>query len=331
MKAATTLLEISKILKLSPSTVSRALKNHPDIAPATRDKVLQLANKLDYEPNLNAVGLRTSKTKEIAVIVPGLSGFFYDSFISAVEDECRKAGYSPMILLSGDNPEIENENLKICKQRRVQGVLVCLTPNTTNFDSFARLEKLEIAVVYFDKVPQGEEFTTVRVGDEEAAQLAAEELITKGKKKVLSLFGDLKMSISSRRLLAYKDAFAKAGKDNSYVVEYATSSRIAEHLTMKAFASPDKPDAIFCMSDEILIGVMKAVQRVKIRYPEDTGIIAISNGFFPTLYSPEITYVETSGYKLGQLAFTTVLQRINEQNPSRDNALSSQLVVKESI
>ena len=79
MKPVTTVFELSKILKLSPSTVSRALKNHPDIAPETRKKVLELAQKLDYEPNLYAVGLRTRRTKEFAVIVPNLSGFFYDS------------------------------------------------------------------------------------------------------------------------------------------------------------------------------------------------------------------------------------------------------------
>ena len=102
-----TLKRIAEVLGLSISTVSRALKNHPDIAPETRKKVLELARKLDYEPNLYAVGLRTRKTKEFAVIVPNLSGFFYDSFISAVEQEARLLGYSLFILLSGDDPDLE--------------------------------------------------------------------------------------------------------------------------------------------------------------------------------------------------------------------------------
>ena len=72
-----------------------------------------------------------------------------------------------------------------------------------------------------------------------------------------------------------------------------------------------KPDAIFCMSDEILTGVMKSIQKKKLNIPSDLSIIAISNGFIPKLYYPEITYVETSGYKLGKLAFASMLACLN--------------------
>jgi LacI family transcriptional regulator len=331
MKAATTLLEISKLLKLSPSTVSRALKNHPDISPATRDKVLELAQKLDYEPNLNAVGLRTSNSKEIAVIVPSLSGFFYDSFISAIEDEGRKFGYSTIILLSGDDPQVESENLKICKQRRVQGVFACLTSNTTSLEPFSRLKKVEISIIFFDKVPSSGDEITVRVGDEEAALLAATRLIEKGKKRILALFADPKMSITQRRIRALRTVFENRSRSEDFMVEYATSPKAAEHFMMKAYGADNKPDAVFCMSDEILIGVMKAVQRLKINYPEDLGIIAISNGFFPKLYSPEITFVETSGYRLGKLAFSRMLEEFDGKGLVNDLALKAELFPGESL
>lgn len=326
MKTATTLLEISKILKLSPSTVSRALKNHPDIAPATREKVIALAEKLDYEPNLNAVGLRTSDSRELAVIVPNLSGFFYDSFISAVEEETRRIGFSLIILLSGDDPAVEIENLKICKQRRVGGVLICITPATTSMEHILRVQKLEIPVVFFDKIPSLENQNTVRVGDEEAATLAAQQLISKQKKHILSIFGDLKMSISSRRLNAYQEFFRQYNSESNLVIVYATSSAEAEQCVRNAFANEKKPDAIFCMSDEILIGVMKAIQVLKVRCPEEVGIISISNGFFPKLYSPEITYVETSGFKLGKLAFQRIMDYKNGVTDPIDQALKCEVV-----
>jgi LacI family transcriptional regulator len=326
MKTATTLLEISKILKLSPSTVSRALKNHPDIAPATKQKVLELATKLDYEPNLAAVGLRTSNSKELGVIVPNLSGFFYDSFISALEEEARRIGYSLVILLSGDDPVVEAENVKICKQRRVKGVFVCVTPYTSSLEPFHRLLRLEIPVVFFDKIPAAEKLNTVRVADEESAMLAANHLIKKERENILSLFGDLNMSISARRLAAYNEVFRKQNRVNTIVVREAVSTAEAERLVQEAFSSVRKPDAIFCMSDEILIGVMKAIQVMKINYPQDTGIIAISNGFFPTLYAPEITYVETSGFKLGKLAFGRLMSYIEGDVTPADLTVKSELV-----
>jgi LacI family transcriptional regulator len=330
MKSATTLLQISKILKLSPSTVSRALKNHPDIASGTREKVLELATKLDYEPNLNAVGLRTSDNKEIAVMVPNLTGFFYDSFISAVEEECRKIGYSLIILLSGDDPNVEAENLKICKQRRVKGVLACVSPGTSSTDPFEKLIRVEIPVVFFDKIPLEKKFNTVRVADEEAATLAAEFLLSRNRGKILSLFGDLKMSISSRRLEAYQTIFKQANFEN-FIISEAVSADAAETIVRESFSAGKKPDAIFCMSDEILIGVMKAIQVLGISYPQEVGIIAISNGFFPRLYFPEITYVETSGHKLGKLSFDRMFESIQGDAETRDLTVQSVLVEGGSI
>lgn len=331
MKAAATLLEISKILNVSPSTVSRALKNHPDISPATRNRVLELAGKLDYEPNLNAVGLRTSNSREIAVIVPNLSGFFYDSFISAVEEEARRKGYSTIILLSGDDPEVETENLKICKQRRVRGVLACLTSRTSSVEAFARLKKVEISVVFFDKVPMSSGEITVRVGDEEAAILAAEHLIEKNKRKILALFADPKMSITSKRISSFEKVFADHSRQNDYSIEFATSSSAAEEIVIASCNAKKNFDSVFCMSDEILIGVMKAVQKLKIKYPQELGILSISNGFFPRLYSPEITYIETSGFSLGKLAFERMLQEIDGVGVEMDLALKSTIVTGESL
>lgn len=331
MKTATTILELSKLLKLSPSTVSRALKNHPDIAPETRKKILELADKLDYEPNLNAVGLRTSNSKEFAVIVPNLSGFFYDSFITSVEEEARKIGYSLIVLLSGDDPAVESENVKICRQRRVKGVFVCVTPTTSAMEQFQKLVNQEIPVVFFDKIPPTVKFNTIRVADEEAATLAADHLISKGKKKILSLFGDPKMSISEKRLTAFQNIFHAHGLSENLIIKEATTSLAAEKIVTDAFTSHEKPDAVFCMSDEILIGAMKAVQKLKITYPRDVGILAISSGFFPKLYVPEITYIETSGNKLGKLAFQRAMECVEGDTTPADLTVKSQLMEGTSI
>lgn len=326
MKPVTTVFELSKILKLSPSTVSRALKNHPDIAPETRKKVLELAQKLDYEPNLYAVGLRTRRTKEFAVIVPNLSGFFYDSFISAVEQEARLLGYSLFILLSGDDPAVEIANLKVCIQRKVEGVFACITPQTKEFTHFEKMQKIDLPLVFFDKVPFQNGFTKVCVADEQAARLAADSLINSRRKRILSIFGDMQMSISKRRHDAYLQVFDEHSLSDEVIVDFATNAEEARQRVFLAFGKTEKPQAIFCMSDEILIGAMKAVQMMELKVPDEIALISISNGFFPKLYHPEITYVETSGYKLGKLAFDRMIAYIQGRKEAEELIVESVLV-----
>ena len=148
-----TLKRISQVLGLSISTVSRALKNHPDISQKTKTRVHELATSLDYEPNMNAISLRSKKNNLIGLIVPTISGFFYGSFISAIEKECRKSGYTLLILQSGNNAEQEIESLKVCRQNRVTGLFVCLSVQTNNFLAFEKVKEADIPLVFFDKVP----------------------------------------------------------------------------------------------------------------------------------------------------------------------------------
>lgn len=306
----TTLKKIAQVLDISISTVSRALKNHPDISVATKQKVMELAQTLEYEPNAMAVNLRSKSTKVFGVMIPSVTNSFYDSFISAVEKEARKSGYSLMILQSNDNPDAELENLKIYRQNRVSGLFACISHETVNLAPYEKMKVAGIPVVFFDKVPDGGGFNAICLADHDSAILAAETLIEKNKKNILAIFGNENLSITKRRL----DAFEKTMLNNKNIkltVCYANNRLQAEEKTEHFFQPKIKPDAVFCMSDEILIGVMKSLQKMKITIPNETSVIALSDGFFPKLYYPEITYVETSGYKLGKLAHERMMDCIH--------------------
>jgi len=139
MKPNTTLKKISDKLQISISTVSRALKNHPDISEHTKQKVKELAELMDYEPNSYAISLRTNNSKVFCIMVPQISNLFYHSFIGAVEEEARLHGYSLMILQSGNDPEIEIANLKLCRQNRVAGIFVSISNSTTDIQPFLKM------------------------------------------------------------------------------------------------------------------------------------------------------------------------------------------------
>lgn len=319
-----TLKRISEVLGLSISTVSRALKNHPDISAETKKKVIELAETLDYEPNINAINLRSKKNRVLALIVPSISGFFYDSFISAVEEECRNNSYTLMILQSGNNAKMESSNLRICRQNRISGLFACLSTETISTDDYDKFREADIPLVFFDKVPDGD-YNKICIADEQAAKLAAELLLEKNKKKILALFGNKILSITRKRLPAFQKIISLQ-KDVATYVEYCNSSEEAKKIALEYFSKKQKPDAVFCMSDEILIGVMKCLHELKINIPEETAVITLSDGFLPKLYTPEITFVETSGYKLGKLAFTRMINCLNGINDPIEMFTTSALV-----
>jgi LacI family transcriptional regulator len=262
---------------------------------------------MDYEPNAYAIQLRTQNSKILGVIVPAISNLFYDSFIAAIEEESRNNGYALMILQSSHNPENELNNLKIFRQNRVSGVFACLSSSSENLEVYQKMNDRDIPVVFFDIVPKDNRFTKVRMADERSAIMAAENIIKRNAKKVLAIFGDDNLSITQKR----KAAFQKFLQDFapkihcSYV--HAANTKEAEDLMKKFATKTQKIDTVFCMTDEILIGVMRTIQELQLKIPSDIGVISISNGFIPNLYYPRISYVETSGHELGKLAFVQMM------------------------
>ena len=325
-----TLKRISEALGLSISTVSRALKNHPDISEATKKRVNELAEFLNYEPNINAINLRAKKNRVLGLIVPTISGFFYDFFISAVEEECRANDYTLMILQSGNDAVTEINNLSICRQNRISGLFVCLSTNTSGMTAFDKFKEADIPLVFFDKVPDGNGYNKVCIADGEAATLAAKLLLEKNKKNILSIFGNISLSITRSRLHAFNLMIASKKKAINNI-EHCNSSVEAKNITDGYFSKKKYPDAVFCMSDEILIGVMKSLNELKIEIPAKTSVLALSNGFLPKLYHPEITYIETSGYKLGKLAFVTMMHCINGKTEPVEMFTNSPLVKGNSL
>ncbi len=303
MQQSSTLKQLSEILNISVSTVSRALNNHPDISQETKKKVRELANTLEYEPNHHAIFLRNNRSNVLGILVPLLDDFFYESFAAAVEEDARAMGYSVIIMQSRESKDTEAANLRLLKSNRIAGVFVSNTGETDDISFFLRLHDTKVPVVFFDRVPAAEGCNKVCFADEAAATIAAEALIAKKRKKVLALFGHSKLSTSKKRFASFTKTFQEKSPDTVIAHQFILSMEDAKTATVAALKSKQRPDAVFCMSDLILMGAMQAVHEKGLRVPEDIAVISVSNGLIPTLYNPKITYVETSGYKLGKMAF----------------------------
>jgi LacI family transcriptional regulator len=321
-----TLKKLSEALGISISTVSRALKDHPDISAATKLKVKELAAAMEYEPNSYAVQLRTRQSNVLGLLVPSIDNFFYDSFIAAVEDEARKFGYSVLIMQSRDDVGIETANLNIFRKNMAMGVFATVSIATEDMAPFHKLEDMKIPVIFFDRVPEESGFHTVCLSDADAARLAAEAIVEKKKNNILALFGHPHLSISKVRSKTFVDTIKQQLPSATVTVDFPEQPEPSKEITLKALKSENPPDVIFCMGDLILIGVMRAIHELNLKVPEDVAVISISNGFIPTMYNPAITYVETSGYKLGKLSFSQMLGRLKGEDVSENVCVESILV-----
>ena len=326
-----TLKRLSEVLGISISTVSRALKDHPDISEKTKAKVKELATALEYEPNNYAVQLRTRQSNVLGILVPFIDNFFYDSFIAAVEEDARFHGYSVLIMQSRDKAVIETTNLHLFRKNMVMGVFAAVSIETEDMAPYKKMDDMKIPVVFFDRVPEQAGYHKVCLADETAARMASEAIIDKKKKKVLGLFGHPHLSITRIRHASFKNTFEKLAPKTKLLFEFPQNISDSKSAAMNALKDKNPPDAIFCMGDQILIGVMYAIHKLKLRVPEDVSVISISNGLFPTMYDPKITYVETSGFKLGKLAFAQMLSCLKNNLLPEEVILESILVEGGSI
>lgn len=326
MVQQSTLKQLSEVLGLSISTVSRALKDHPDISESTKKKVKELALAMEYEPNSYAVQLRTKHNNVLGILVPTINNFFYDSFIAAVEEEARLQGYSVLIMQSRDDLQIEKSNLNIFRKNMIAGLFASISIETEDINPFYKLNDLNTPVMFFDRVPESDGCNKVCFADADTGRMAAEAIIRKGKKKVLALFGHPHLSITRKRLESFLETFKAESPDTEIDIQFPEHQMPAKEATLAALDQNGKPDVIFCMGDLILIGVMYALHERKMKVPDDIAVIGISNGFIPTQYDPKITHVETSGYKLGKKAFIQMLKCLQGNQTAEEVFIESVLV-----
>ena len=187
MSSPITIKDIAKALNISASTVSRALKNHPDISRETKNAVNELAAKLRYKPNAVALSLKNSRTNTIGVIIPEVVHYFFSSVISGIEDVTYEAGYNVMVCQSNERYEREVINAQALESNRVEGALVSISKETHDFSHLQYLEDNGIPLVFFDRAPEDLDVDRVIIDDCKAAYNATTHLIETGCKRVAHL------------------------------------------------------------------------------------------------------------------------------------------------
>jgi len=311
-KPQITIKDIGRALSISPSTVSRALKNHPDISQATKDAVNKYAKEFNYKPNTLALSLRTSKNNTIGVIVPEIVHYFFSSILSGIEQVANLQGYNVIICQSSENYEKEVRNAEALIATRVSGVLACLSKNTTNYDHFQDIIDSDIPLVFFDRICIGINTDRVVVDDYAGAFAAVEYLIQTGCKRIAFYSSPFHLEISKNRKNGYMDALRKYNISvDDLLIRVCDTREEAIIITPEILDLPNRPDGFFAINDHCAAGILYAVKLAKLRIPQDVAIFGFSDGELAKACDPMLSTVEQHGYEMGKNAASLLLSKIN--------------------
>jgi len=316
-KSRTTITEIAKELGIAPSSVSRALNNHPAISTKTRDAVIELARKLNYQPNLLALNLLKKRTNTIGVIVPEITSYFFSSIISGIQDLLNPMGVNMIIGQSNESFEEEKSLIRTFASIRVDGFLISPSSETKNFEHLLILTENNIPLVIFDRDCEGIEVDKVFVDEYKGAFQAVEYLIKTGCRRIAHIAGPPSLSTAKHRLEAYKDALKlhDIPVRDEYIIEaegFMPENGIDP--TKQLLALPTPPDAIFTINDGVAIGAMYVIKEAGIKIPDDISIIGFDDDPHSCYFKPSLSTVWQPTYEMGMLSARILMKRVNSNN-----------------
>lgn len=313
---AVTLKQIAKKLNISVTTVSKALKDYPDVSNKTKLLVRDLAKSLNYVPNSFAVNFRTQQSKTIGVIIPDLVHHFFSTVIKGVLNEAEKRGYLVILMQSNELYELEKKQVDLLINKGVDGILISLSNKTNNFLHLKKILDHDIPLILFDKISKSINCSKVIIDDRKAAYDVVTYLINKGYKRIAQFRGGLNPQNSIDRFLGYKQALLDHNIEYDKSLVYICDNNSdfedgyanAEKL-MKDHG--DNVDAVFSINDLIAIGTLKYFAENKIKVPEKIAVFGFSNWLMSSVVTPSLSTVEQPGYKMGKRSARRLLYEID--------------------
>ncbi len=310
-----TLKDIAEELGISVSTVSRALRDHPDISVATKKRVLAAAEKYNYQPNQLAQSLQKKRSNTIGVIVPEIRHHFFSTVISGIEEIAYEHGYTIMVCQSNETLAREILNTQALVANRVAGLLIAISSETTRFDHLSAVLGQGIPMVQFDRVVEELPTSKVVVDDYRAAYEAVAHLIESGYRRIGHLAGQEGIALNRHRFEGYRDAM----RDNGLEVE----SRFYLHGGYREvdgrqgaeryLAMDELPEAILAINDPVAVGLFTRFKEAGVRIPDDVALVGFSDTPAAALIEPGLTTVYQPAFEMGRTAVTLLLKQFEAE------------------
>ena len=325
-----TIKDIARALNISTSTVSRAMRNMPDVNQATKKAVLALAEELDYFPDSIALSLVKKKTNTLGVIVPDLITHFFSSAISGIQEVAAQAGYNVMIAHSLESFETEKKNVHTLISSRADGLIISCTVDTQTTEHFQTIVDRGIPLVFFDRVPEEMEVTKVTIDDHEGARMAVEHLIKAGYRRIAHISGPTTLSICRRRILGYTDTL-KAHNipvEENLIFDSKLKDENVKEITRALINSASPPDAILCVNDLVALVAMIVIKEAGLRIPDDIALIGFGNEPVTSWVHPTLSTINQFPQDLGRFAAKEILDQLANRGQDQISYLPKNLSIK---
>lgn len=328
------LVDIAGHVGLSVMSVSKALRGHQDMAPDTVERVKRVAAEMGYVPNHLARSLQSrGGSRLLGVVVPKIRHAFFAETLAAIQESAAERGYEILVGVSQEEPQTERRHIETFLSMRVEGLLVSVSQRPATWSgNDGWLRKSGVPLVYFDRAPHRTSgFQAVVMDDFGGARDAVLMAVSHSRRGIAHLAGYVETNIGRERRAGYEAGLAAAGIEvrPEWIIEGGLAELDGYHGFQRLWAQPERPQAIFCASFPIAVGVMDAMRALA---PEAIGqVLLVFFGvremarFFP---APYICVVQPAA-QLGRLAIDRILRTIDGEAATEGPPLPTELITSD--
>ncbi|MGK5508603.1 LacI family DNA-binding transcriptional regulator [Brevibacillus formosus] len=326
---------VAEYAGVSIATVSNVVHGKKIVKASTREKVLKAIHDLNYTPNAIAQSLKARKTNTIGVVISDISNPFFSTIIRGIEDASKESGYNVILCNTDEDYIKENEYLEVLKRKQIDGIILSATGRNENLK---KLKKLQIPVVYIDRIPEEIDGPLVTSDNEKISYEATQHLIAQGFRKIGIIIGSKIISTTKERLNGYIKCLQEHGIPIHEEYIAVGDSRITGgKKAMEAlYKLEDRPEAVFVTNSLMTLGALDYLKSENIRYSNDVSIIGYQDqdweADWTLITNPAITVVKQPTYQIGWKAAHQLLKHITEgeELQSKRYELPCKLIIRES-
>lgn len=330
-----TIKDVAKLARVSVGTVSNVVSGAVPVSTDRRNRVLEAIRKLDYHPNAVARSLKLRRTKMLGMIISDITNPFFPQVVRGAEDTALQRGYLLITFNTDDRIEREKQVLTVLRTRRVDGVLLVIAPNSGDISHIHGALGSGIAMVCLDRLPIGVQVDSVTVDNTSGAKECVRHLLSLGHRNIAIITGPNTLQTARERLQGYMEAYQEAGIPVSpeWVLEGDYRSESGYRLGIQLLSGVRRPSAVFVTNGMMALGVLKAMDDLKVRCPVDIALATFDDlPLFETL-RPRLTTVAQPAYAIGCKAAELLIERIESRqkgDPPVTVCLPTELRVRES-
>jgi LacI family transcriptional regulator len=310
MKRAT-IKDIARLADVNPSTVSRALNDSEDISDALKERIKGIAQKLNYQPNPMALNLKNRRSNIIGLIIPEFSIYFIPSLIEGITRVLNEHNYKLLLLSSENTDEQEAENIAFCIRAGVDGILLSISEETENVEHLQIAYDQQLPLLLFDNMLQQSQYHQVVMQDEKIGEKIMDFIVQQNRKNIVAIIGHANQSIYHLRKKGFE-----TNKPTDVTITYlqADTENEAKEKLIAVLENNPTIDAIFCATDELMMGAYMALMKLNKQADESILFTGVSDGKLPDFLNRNIYYVKHDGNVLGRTITEQLISIINKKN-----------------